>query len=211
MDNEQHNLESQEELNAEKEAFVEVPEETLREKLAEQLGLDPDEQSDILDRAVKLKQEDSKRLSKAIEQKRKYREQLFSTQKKSEAKPQASNKETPDIDALVNQKFNERMEQRDLESLDLPDELKEEVKRVAKYEGISVREAAKNSYILHKKQEYEKAERIRNATPTRNGGSKYLIDPSKPPTPSDLDLSTEEGRKEWQARKEAFKRAQQNS
>lgn len=207
MDNEQKPLESQEELNAEKEISVEVSEETLREKIAEQLGLDPEEQSEILDRAVKLKQEDNKRLSKAIEQKRKYREQLFTT-KKPEVKPQTSTKETPDIEALVNQKFNERMEERDLESLDIPDELKEEVKKVAKYDGISVREAAKTSYIQHKKQEFEKAERIRNATPLRKSGGKYIVDPSKPLNTADFDFSTEEGRKAFDQAKEARKRAQ---
>lgn len=206
MDNQHKTLESQEELNAEKEMVAEIPEETLREKLAEQLGLDPDEQSEILDRAVKIKQEDNKRLSKAIEQKIKYRD-MSKSAKKEEEKPQGSKNETPDVDALFEQKFNERMEQRDLESLDLPDELKEEVKRVAKYEGISVREAAKNPYILHKKNEFEKAERIKNATPTRKGGSRYVIDPSKPLDPSEFDLSTKEGREAWKQAKEAKKKA----
>lgn len=206
MDNEQKPLESQEELNAEKDMVVEVSEDTLREKLAEQLGLDPEEQSEVLDRVVKLKQEDNKRLSKAIEQKRKYREQLFTT-KKPETKSQTSKKETLDDDALFEQKFNERMEKRDLESLDLPDDLKEEVKKVAKYEGISVREAAKSPYILHKKQEFEQAERIKNATPTRKGGARYIVDPSKPLDPSNFDMSTEEGRAAWKEAKEAKKKA----
>lgn len=208
MDNEQKPLESQEELNAEKD-MVEDSEETLREKLAEQLGLDPNEQSELLDNVVKLKQEDNKRLSKAIEQKRKYREKLFSTEK-TETKSQPSTKETPDVDALFEQKFNERMAKIDLENLDLPDELKTEVQKVAKYEGISIREAAKSTYILHKKQEYEQAERIKNATPTRKGGSRYIVDPTKPPTSDDLKLETEEGRKEWAARKEAWKKAQKS-
>lgn len=205
MDNEQKPLESQEELNAEKD-MVEDSEDTLREKLAEQLGLDPDEQSDVLDRAVKLKQEDNKRLSKAIEQKRKYREQLFTT-KKTETTSQPSTNETPDVDALFEQKFNERMEKIELDNLDLPDDLKAEVKEVAKLKGISIREAANSSYILYKKQEFEQAERIKNATPTRKGGGKYIVDPSKPLDPSDFDMSTEEGRKAWDEAKAAKKRA----
>lgn len=205
MDNEQRPLESQEELNAEKD-MVEDSEDSLREKLAEQLGLDPDEQSEILDNVVKLKQEDNKRLSKAIEQKRKYRQKLFSTEK-TETKSQPSTKETPDVDALFEKRFKEEMEKRDLESLDFPDDLKSEIQKVAKYDGISVREAAKSPYILHKKQEYEQAERIKNATPTRKGGSRYIVDPSKPLDPSDFDMSTEEGRKAWNEAKEAKKRA----
>ena len=202
MDNEQRPLESQEELNAEKD-MVEDSEDSLREKLAEQLGLDPDEQSEILDNVVKLKQEDNKRLSKAIEQKRKYRQKLFSTEK-TETKSQPSTKETPDVDALFEKRFKEEMEKRDLESLDFPDDLKSEIQKV---DGISVREAAKSPYILHKKQEYEQAERIKNATPTRKGGSRYIVDPSKPLDPSDFDMSTEEGRKAWNEAKEAKKRA----
>ena len=206
MDNEQRPLESQEELNAEKDMVVEVPEDTLREKLAEQLGLDPKEQSAILDNVVKLKQEDNKRLSKAIEQKRKYREQLFTT-KKPETKSQTSTKDVPDDDALFEQRFNERMEKIELERLDFPEDLKAEIQKVAKYEGIPIREAAKNPYILHKKQEFEQAERIKNATPTRTSGGKYIVDPSKPLDPSNFDMSTPEGRKAWDEAKAAKKRA----
>lgn len=207
MDNEQKPLESQEELNAEKEITVEVSEDTLREKIAEQLGLDPEAQSDILDRAVKLKQDDNKRLSKAIEQKRKYREQLFNPTKKTETTSQTSTKETPDFDERVDKKVTERLEQRDLESLDFPDDIKDEVKRLAKNQGISVREAAKDPYIQFKKAEYDKAERIKSATPSGKSGSRYVVDPSKPLNVADFNFATEEGRKAFQQAKEARRKA----
>lgn len=207
MDNEQTTLESQEELNAEKEIVVEPSEDDLREKIAEEEGLDLESDADLLDRIVKREKAHRQKLSKAIEQKRKYREQLFST-KKPEVKPQSSTKETPDVEALVEQKFNERMEKRDLESLDLPENLQEEVKRIAKIEGISVREAAKHPYFVFKKAEYEKEERIKNATPSRKGGSKYLVDPSVPLNPADFDFSKPEDVERWKAAKAARAKAQ---
>lgn len=207
MDDEQRTLESQEEQKAEKD-MVDESEDTIREKLAEEFGLDPDEDGELFGKIVNREKESRKRLSKAIEQKRKYREQLFSTDKK-ETKSRTSNKETPDIEEIATRKAMEILEQRDLKDLGLSEDLEEELLRVSKIEGISVREAAKNPYFVFKKQEHEKAERIRNATPTRKGGSKYIIDPDKDLDPSDFDMSTEEGRKAWDEAKALKKKSRQ--
>lgn len=201
MGDEQKPLESQEELNAEKEMAVEKSDDDLRLKIAEEEGLDPESDADLLERIVKREKAHRKMLSKTIGQKAKYREQLFS-KGKSEEKPQHSKNE-PDIQHLVSEQVKAVLEARDIESLNLAEELQEEIKRLAKIEGISVREAAKHPYFVFKKSEFERSERIKNASPGQTSGSRYSHDPEKPLNVSDFDLSTEEGRKAWNAAKAA--------
>src|SRR5690606_39127850 len=90
--------------------------------------------------------------------------------------------EMPDIEKLVDAKLREREEARDLEALAFPDDLKAEVKDLAKLKGISVREAAQHPYILTRKEEIEREERIKNATPKRSKKGAYApsYDPAKP-------------------------------
>lgn len=197
-----------EEQIAEQEAQKEVVEDELREKLAEDLGINPDEQSDLLDKLVEREKTNREKLSGAIKQKINWREKFQKTSEKPKDKPKEGNdpnKETPDVDELVDRKLAERLEARDLESLSLPEDLRAEVKDLAKLKGISVREAANLPYIKLRKEEIEQEERIKNATPKRSNKGAYTqdIDPSKPLNPEDFDFNTEEGRKAWKDAKAA--------
>lgn len=159
----------------------------IAEKLADEMGLDPEEDKELLDKLVKKEKANHEKLSGAIKQKIKWRTEA---EKYSKENPDKSGKgkpqdkvETPDIDKLVDEKLNARLEARDLESLDLSDDLKAEVKDLAKTKGISVREAANLPYIRFRKEEIEKEERLKKATPTRSKkGTSFTrsIDPSKP-------------------------------
>lgn len=191
---------SPEELKAEEEATKEVKEDELRSKLAEDFGLDPEKDTDLLNKLVDREKSHHEKLTGAIKQKINWREKAKGTSKNSEnGEDKKSNKETPDVGELVESKLKEILEARDLESLSLTDDLKAEIKDLAKLKGISVREAAELPYIRSRKEEAEREERIKNATPKRSGQGSYVfnIDPSKPLNPADFDLNTEEGRKAW--------------
>lgn len=196
MDEQNKDLElTPEERTAEEEAQKEVNEDELRDKLAEDYGIDAEKQPELLNKLVEREKLNRQRLSGAIKQKISWREKA---QKPSETpkgnaggQGKSQSKETPDIDALFEQKFNERMEARDLEALGLPDDLRTEVKDLAKIKGISVREAANLPYIKSRKEEIERTERIKNATPTRSGrgSNTVVVDPSKPLNPDDFKTS----------------------
>lgn len=190
-----------EEKEAEQAALTDVKDDELREKLATDLGLDPDEDSELLDKAFARDKAQRERLSAAIKQKISWREKAKTSLPKPNEKSKGgkAKQETPDIEALVEQKLNERLEARELQTLELPDDLKAEVKDLAKTKGISVREAAQLPYIKYRKDEMEREERIKQASPKRSSKGTYTtnIDPSKPLNPSDFDLNTEEGRKAW--------------
>jgi hypothetical protein len=197
-----------EEAKAEEEAQAEVQEDELREKLASDFGIDPNDekQKEFLEKLIDREKSHREKLSGAIKQKISWREKFKTTSKKPEGEPgKKTEKETPNIDELVDRKLNERLEARDLESLGLPDELKTEVKDLAKLKGISVREAANLPYIVSRKAEIERVKRIEAATPKRSGSGSYTpsYDPSKPLNPSDFNMNTEEGRKAWKEAKEA--------
>jgi hypothetical protein len=200
---------SQEEQDAENEALKEVKDDELREKIAEDLGIDPDDedQSDLLDKVVEKERLNREKLSGAIKQKIAWRERA-ELPKKPKVNPEEGNTQnqgTPDVEQLVDQKLNEKLEERDLQSLNLPEEVETEVRELAKLKGISIREASQLPYILNRKEAVEKEARIKNATPTRSktGSYKSSIDPSKPLDPKDFDFNSEEGVKAWKEAKAA--------
>ena len=203
---------SEEEKKSEAEALTEVKDEDLRSKIADDLGLDPEDESELLDKIVKREKAQREKTSGAIKQKITYREKF---QKASKVKP----KDTPKDGELptekgkksltveeFDKKLDEREAKRDLEGLGLPEEIETKVKTLASVEGISVREAAKHPYIVSTIEEAEKEKRINSAVPKRKGRGSYAsinVDPSKPLIPGDFAFDTKKGRKAWKEAKAA--------
>lgn len=201
MDEKDKNLElTPEELKAEEESTKEVPETELKEKLAEEFGIDPETDAELLEKLVNREKAQREKLSTAIRQKRDWREKA-----KKQLPVKKDEKGTPDVNELVARTVKETLEERDLETVTASDEIKTEIKELAKLKGISVRAAAKLPYIVNRIQEDEKDKRIEDATPKRsNRGAKTVkYDPSKPLDPADFALDTPEGQKAWQDAKAA--------
>lgn len=182
-----------EEATLEQEALSQVQEDELREKLAADLGIESD--NPLLDTLVEREMEHREKLSKAIGQKIKFREQLKGKPPKEE-KPKPKDGEVPLTAEEIAAKVRAEFEQRDLDELDYPDELKKEIQAVAKLKNISVKAAVKDPYIDYKIKAYETEQKSEDATITRKdkGGTKVVFDRSKPPK---VDMSTEAGRKIW--------------
>ena len=111
--------------------------------------------------------------------------------KKPAAQKPAAPVEAPDVTGAV----NAALEARDLEDLDLPDELKDEVKKVAKMQNISVKKAAQDPYIQYRKAQINDKSEEEEASISRTPSGKPAGGDSKA-TPK-FDMSTEEGRKAW--------------
>lgn len=115
------------------------------------------------------------------------------------AQPVESKTAQSEIEKIATQKARELLEERDLEALDLPEDLKSEVKKLAKLNNISVLKAAKDPYIQFKKEQIEKDDKIDDASVSRTNKSKAT--PKASSKPPQVDMSTEEGRKafaEWE-------------
>ncbi len=189
---------SPDELKADEEMQKVVTDDELKTKVAEEFGLNPETDSEMIEKLIAKEKSHHEKLSNAIKQKISWRTKV-TADKKPENGDDKKSKETPDIEVMVGNKVNAILEERDLNSLGLSDELKAEVKDLAKLKGISVREAMNLPYIQARKEEAEREERIKKATPPRSGKGGYVssVDPSKPLNPSDFNLNTEEGRTAW--------------
>lgn len=180
------------ELKAEQEALAEAKEDEIKAKVIEKYGLDELEHESLIENLVTGEIENRKKLSQAIAQKRKYRDQAQASKSVPESKNLDADELLKKAEAVVEQKF----EQRDLNDLGLPDSLKAEVQKVAKAQGVSVRQAASDPYIVFKKQEYEKEQKTNEAAISRTNKSAATVGFSID-SPPDVDMSTEEGQKKW--------------
>jgi len=154
--------------------------------LAGELGIDTD--NELLDTLVKRELDHRKKLSATIGQKIKYREMAQGAKPPQEVKPK------PDAPLSADEltaKIREEFEQRDLDELEYPDD----IKAVAKLKNVSVRQAAQDPYISYKIDAYNAEQKTEDAVIVRKDkGGKISVDKSKPPK---VDMSTEEGRKAW--------------
>jgi len=195
---------SEEEKSEEEQGLAEVKADELKSKLAEDLGIDPDMEGDLLDKLVERETQNRERLSKTIKQKITWREKAKgSTEKPKVETPKDGKKpsEAPNVDELI----EEALAKRDLKSLSLSEGIETEVKDLAKIKGISIGEAVQLPYIKDRIEAEKREQRILNATPGRNnkGGYRVSVDITKPLNHEDFDLSSEEGRKAWDDAKKA--------
>jgi hypothetical protein len=113
--------------------------------------------------------------------------------KEALAKNRTSEKprQSSDIDKLLDAK----LEKRDLDALDLSDELKKQVSTYAKVQGISIKKALSSDYISFLKEKDEKKQKIDNASLGSKRGS-IKKDYSEMRS-SDFDLRTPEGKADF--------------
>lgn len=188
---------SPEELKAEQEALAEAKEEEIRSKIIEEFGFDEIDDSEKIDKLVEREKKHHDTLSKTISQKIKYRALAQKPpEPKSEQKPKV---ESEDLEKKLDAKLNERLEQRDLDELGYPDEIKKEIKRVAQITGVSVKQAARDPYVVSTFIEpYEKERKTEEASVSRtnragSGKGSYTMD-----NPPEVDVKTEAGQKEYE-------------
>lgn len=196
---------SDEEIQEETEAQKQLVEDEIREAVVADLGIeDNDDNKELIDKLVARETDHRTKLSKAVGQKIKYREQLGGK------KPVVSadkSKKTEQVDPakLVEEKFM----QRDLDEMDHSDKVKDQIKRIAQLNDISIRKAEQDPYIQHMIAEEARQKKVDDAAKNGKKNSKTgtVIDVSKPLDVSQFDLSTEEGRAEWEEAKKAKREA----
>lgn len=211
MDPEKNNNLSPEEHTAEQEALAEAKEDDVRAKVIADLGLeDNDNNKSIIDKVVGREMEHRSTLSKAVKQKIDWRTKALGPdgKPKDPQKPDESKVDPTDPEAIrkaAAEATRAEFEQRDLDEMDYSDEVKEQIKRVAKYNNSSIRAAAKDPYIQSLIENETKQRKADEAAENGSGKTRsgVQIDTSKPLDPKDFDLSTEEGRAEWEEAKKA--------
>ncbi len=194
-----------EELKAEEEAQRESKEDEVRAAVIAEYGFDEANDTERIEKLTKERLEQHTKLSQAIGQKIKYR--TAAQQKAADAIPPKplsnTNLDPKDIDVRVNTVVASVLEQRELEEMDIPDEIKSEIKRIAAIQNVSVKKAARDPYIIARIDSHNKAQDLEEAAITRKhrsgGTSKKDWSADAPP---DVDMTTPEGQKtydEWKA------------
>lgn len=198
-----------EERSSDEEALAEAKEDEVREKVVEYLGIeDNDQNKDLIDKAVAREVELSGKLSKAVGQKIKYREIAKGGKKEQPPKPSSTSTKglTPEeVAEQARKAAREEYEQRDLNSMAHSDKVKEQIKKVANLNNVSVLAAEKDPYIQSLIAEEKRQASVDDAA--KNGKKRTVsgvtIDVSKPLDVTQFDLSTPEGRAEWEDAKKA--------
>ena len=194
-----------EEIKAEEEALLETQEEEIKKVVIEKFGLDEEANPELIAQIVADKLEERKKLSTAIKQKRSWRDK-FNTIPKEKSKEDV--KTQPDIDALVDKKLNEKLETKELESVELSDDLKAQIKSYAALNKVSIKQAIKSEYIQFQiGKEKEKAE-IDDASISGKHDRVKSNRNFKDMAPEDFDVSTEQGLKDWEEYKKYLKSLQ---
>jgi hypothetical protein len=194
-------MDPEQEKAAELEATKQVTEEEVRAKVIEEFGFDEVDDAERIDKLVAKEVEHSKKLSSAIGQKINYRTKFEEASKNPPAPKSEVAKVAPeDVSKVVAQ----TLEQRDLDDMEYPDTIKAEIKRIAAITNKSVKHAARDPYIvstfIEPWQKEQRADEASISRTNRSSGKKpYTMD-----NPPDVDMSTEEGRKEWDAYKAAL-------
>ena len=190
-------------LKQEEEALVEAKEDEIQEQVISDFGFDAEVDADAISKIVKERLENKKALSTAIRQKIERRKEAEELRKKFMPPKDDSDKDkekkglTPEE---LDIRLDERDRQRDLDALEASDELKKEIESFAKLHKISVKKTLESDYIqfLKKKEDDKQIEEEAS-----NGGSSgirsvknrnNITQPRKA-----FDLSTEEGRKAYEA------------
>jgi ethanolamine utilization protein EutQ (cupin superfamily) len=175
----------------EEEEVVEANEDEVRSYIINELGIDEDDE-ELISKLVERELSQKQKLSEAIRQKINWREKA-----KQGPEPKPTNQQD------VKSEILSILEEERLEDMELPEGLKEEVRKISKLNNISVKKAAQDPYVLYKKQELEAAAKVQDATISRtNKGKSVKFDPANPPQ---VDMSTEEGRATWDEYKEFLK------
>ena len=167
----------------------------IRNQVIEKFGLDEDDNSDLIDKLVEDKIVEQKKFSTAITQKINWRTKAQDLEKATPAPKLEVEKTTITKDNVFDEnKVIEVLEKRDLESLDLSDELKKEIQTFAKVQNISIKKALNSDYILFRKEQEEKNEKINKASIGSNRKSTKKDYGTMKST--DFDLRTPEGKAE---------------
>jgi len=195
---------TQEELQEEENALKESKVDEIRSSVIEKYGLEEGENDELIDKLTKDIVAQQKSFGKVVSQKKSWREKALNSIKKEGVKKEDKNLTPEEIRQQAESAIEEKFIKRDLDDLEVSDTLKEEVKKLAKLKGLSIRQAFKDPYIAFLKTQEDNEKKLDKSIITgKKNGKPTLVDPTKALNPDDFDFSTAEGRKAWEDAKKA--------
>ena len=189
---------NEEEQKLEQEALAKIDPETIKADVISEFGFDETDDAERIEKAVAREVKTRTIAAKAIGSKIKTREELEGLKNDPRLKtpaPKENHVPLEELEKTLDKKLDERLEKRELDSLEYPDEIKKEIQRVAQIQGVSVKKAMSDPYIQSKTESYDKERQATEAAVSRTHKAGGKIDISD--APPDVDMNTEEGRKKY--------------
>jgi len=201
-----------EEKKLEDEALKDTPEDEVKGKIVEDLGLDEEADADLIGKLVSKELKGRKDLSTAIKQKRTWRDKAQTEPKPAEIPPKSEEippTEQPDLD----KKLGEVLDKRDLDSLDVSDDTRKAIEFVMKQDKCTAKKAMESGIVkFHQGIDEEKAKAEEASISSSPKGQTAPIGDFMDKSPDELqgmlkgcDRLTEEGDKKFLAIKKALK------
>ncbi len=197
MDEEKKDLVSPEEQTAEEEALKEVEENEIKGKIIEDLNLDEDSDEALIDRLVKREISQRGKLSEAIRQKINWRKKVQGDNPENNQTP--NDPATPPKMTDEEARVRAILDQERLEEMNVSDEIKDEIRNIAKLKNLPVKKVVDDPYIQYRIKESEAAAKVQEAgiSGTKKG---IPIGDGKVVEAPQFDYTTKEGRqkaREW--------------
>lgn len=196
--------EPKENLQEEEKLLKETPLEEVKKSVIEKFGLNDEIDEELINKLTDQEILNRKQLATAIKQKITWRTKAEAQkEQKQEAKPQpvVIQPKNEDIEKIVDIKVRQSLEERELESLDLSDSFKEEIKNYAKASSMTIKQVLASDYFQFLKGKEEAKARVDEASAGGKRKAPIRSDMSSR-SPQDFDLSTDEGRNEYEKWKE---------
>ena len=146
----------------------------------------------VEDKLAKLEETNKKLFARA----KKAETELKASKESSDAEPIAK-KPIEDISDVIDKKVSEKLDEKELDAVNISDAAKKSIKAYAKAEGLTIKQAMSSDYFTFVKDKEEAAKKVEEATIGKGKGAptKQNFDVNNPPK---LDLTTEEGQKTWE-------------
>lgn len=157
------------------------------------VDLDIDTETATMEELAELKSKNAQLYARAKKAEAEIREA-----KKIVSKPEPKKEKAAVVTDDFDKRIGEAFEKRDLEATDYSDGIKAEISKLAKMQGVSIKQASKDPYIQFQIEAYNKEQKTQDATISRTNKSGGRTTASFDEIP-DVDMNTEEGRKEYDA------------
>jgi len=147
----------------------------------------------VEDKLAKLEETNKKLFARA----KKAETELKASKESSDAEPVQKAEPIEDISDVIDKKVAEKLDEKELDAVNISDAAKKSIKAYAKAEGLTIKQAMSSDYFTFVKDKEEAAKKVEEATIGKGKGAptKQNFDVNNPPK---LDLTTEEGQKTWE-------------
>jgi len=199
MENIQNEVEEpKENLQEEQELLKETPADDVRNSIIEKYGLDNELDEELITKIQATEATSRKALSTAVKQKIGWRTKA---QAGAEEKPVEIHGETGEM----RDEIRKELEAREVESLEVSDETKEQIKSYAKANSLTVKQIMDSDFYKFLKNQEDSKQKVEEASigGKRRAPSTTEFSSDGPP---DVDMATEEGQKTWEAYKVFLKK-----